>query len=594
MLSLMPPLIIRSFIDTVLPNGDRQKLNLLGVSMLFIPLAISVLRIFRTYFSSKVGHSLISDLRESLYVHLQRMSLRFYTNTKSGEIMSRLNNDVMGTQSAITGTFIDFITNIITLIISFSIMLTLDWKLSFISIGIFPLFIIPAHKVSKKIRKIWHESLEAQSFMNSIVQETLNVHGNLLMKLFNRSDENERRYRNTIHHVRDINIKRSIIGTSFFCFVGFVVSLGTALIYWIGGNFVLNNKLSIGTIIAITSYLNMIYGPISSIINSKIDFIQAMVSIERVFEVIDLPIEIKNCDDPIIIDESSFKGSIQVNNISFSYFKHNSDVAFGLEDQKRYTRGQFRSNDTSLSRIGKKYDLREINKDRWALRNVSFNVKEGEMCALVGRSGSGKTTLLNLMARLYDVNEGSITIDGYPLKELDIEQYMDFIGMVTQETYLFHDTLRRNLLYAKPNATDNEIIEACKAANIWKFIESLPEGLDTVIGERGFKLSGGEKQRVSIARVILKNPKILLLDEATSSLDSESESLIQDAVERLFKNRTCIVIAHRLSTILKADKIVVLDNSRVVEIGTHEELMEKKNIYYHLYQTQFMKEKKEE
>jgi ATP-binding cassette subfamily B protein len=379
----------------------------------------------------------------------------------------------------------------------------------------------------------------------------------------------------------------SIISTLFYTMVGVIASVGSALVYWFGGMMAISGTISIGTIVAYVAYLGMIYGPLSALVNARIAFIKAMVSFERVFEVLDLPIEIAESENPI--EPVEIRGDVRFENVSFTYSVLPGQVVVKLEEQKRYAQ-QWSTGDWR-SGMGKTYEELKDGEIRWVLRDVSVEIKAGQMVALVGRSGAGKTTMTYLVPRLYDVNEGRVTIDGIDVRDLKLSWLQRHIGMVTQDVYLFHDTVRANLLYARPLASDDDIERACRVANIWDFIQSLPEGLDTLVGERGFKLSGGEKQRIAIARAVLKDPKILILDEATSNLDSESEILIQQALEHLFKGRTSIVIAHRLSTILKADVIVVLDKGQVVEIGTHHELLAKNGLYSMLYHTQFKQNK---
>jgi len=376
-----------------------------------------------------------------------------------------------------------------------------------------------------------------------------------------------------------------MVSVVFFTAVGIVTAVGTALVYWVGGTLVFSSRMTTGTIIAFVAYLSMIYGPISSLVNSRVDYVKSMVSFERVFEVLDLPIEIVDPPEGEEKQIENLKGEIKFENVSFSYYKTNDEVSIKLEEQSRFGQ-QWSTGDWRAGKT-KNYDHLEEKKNLWVLRDVTIHIEPGQMVALVGRSGAGKTTCTYLLPRLYDVNEGRIMIDGVDIRDLKLDALAGFMGMVTQDVYLFHDSIRENLLYAKPNATDSDLEQACKAANIWNRIQELPEGLDTVVGEHGFKLSGGEKQRVSIARTILRDPKILVLDEATSSLDSESESLIQDAMEKLFTGKTSLVIAHRLSTILKANKIIVLDKGKVVEEGTHNELLQRSGIYAMLYNTQF-------
>jgi ATP-binding cassette subfamily B protein len=578
-INMIPPLLTRALIDHILIEKDKTALTWVGVGMLAIPLVDSLLSVASTYFSTRVSTGLTYILRTKLYKHLQDMSIRFFVNTKMGEIVARLNNDVTGAQRAITGTFVQIITNTAKVIFGLVIMFSLEWKLTLIAIGVFPLFILPARKIGERVRDVSKQWMDSYGRMNAIVNETLEVQGVLLCKIFGRQKLHQDKYETAVAELRDLTVKDNMTDTLFYTMVGIVVAFDTALIYWVGGYLVISDSISIGTIVALISYLGMIYGPFSALVNARISFIKSMVSFERVFEVLDLPIEVEEAAHP---NNPIITGDIKFDNVSFSYGRQAGEQVIQLEEQKGRMRwgGQFRDE--------KKYESKDINK--WVLRDVKVDIKPGQMIALVGRSGAGKSTMISLLPRLYDVQEGRILLDGVDIRDMSLSHLAEHIGMVTQDCVLFHDTVRNNLLYANPRATDRELEDACRAANIWNFISGLPEGLETIVGERGFKLSGGEKQRVSIARTILKDPKILVLDEATSSLDSESEALIQKALEKLFKNRTSLVIAHRLSTILSADVIVVLDQGHVAESGTHKQLLAQNGIYAMLYNTQFKKE----
>jgi ATP-binding cassette subfamily B protein len=415
--------------------------------------------------------------------------------------------------------------------------------------------------------------------MSNIIGETLGINGALLVKAFGRQRREIERFRDTNRQVRDIGVRRALVGRWFFMGLGISSAIGTALIYWAGGHLVLRDALSVGTIVAFAAYLTRLYGPISALSNVQVEFATSMVSFERVFEYLDLPVEIE--DAPDAVELGSVAGHVQFHDVSFSYLREDDSpaaLAPGIGPNGDGAEGSFVP----------------IASRRWALRNVSFQVQPGQLVALVGPSGAGKTTVTYLLPRLYDPTEGRITLDGHALRRLKQESLAHQIGMVTQETYLFHDTVRANLLYARPDATQQELAAACQAANIHDVIARLPEGYDTLVGERGYRLSGGEKQRLAIARVILKDPCILILDEATSHLDSQSEALIQAALEPLLEGRTSLVIAHRLSTVLAADTILVLDEGRLVEQGTHAELLARGGLYAHLYATQFEREIEEQ
>jgi ATP-binding cassette subfamily B protein len=572
LIGLVPPLLYRDLIDNVLPNRDFARLNLLAMGMIGIPLVSGLVGVGQRYLSARVGEGIICDLRQAMYDHLQRMSLRFFTHTRSGEIVSRFNNDVVGAQNAVTGTLPNIVTNGITLVSTLAVMITIEWRLALLSVAVLPLFLLPARRVGNLLRRIRWQAMEYNADMSSIITETLGINGVLLVKTFGRQRQEVARFRETSEKVRDTGVRRALVGRWFFLGLGIASAIGTALIYWVGGYQVLREVITVGTIVAFASYLNRLYGPISSLSNVQVEFVQSMVSFERVFEYLHLPVEIE--DQPGAIELERVDGRVRFEHVSFSY------LADG-ESPPQPASGPDETEEDPEETAG------AITTRRWALRDLSFEIYPGELAALVGPSGAGKTTVTYLLPRLYDPTEGRITLDGHDLRAVSQESLADQIGMVTQETYLFHDTVRANLLYARPDATHAELETASRAANIHDFIAALPDGYDTVVGERGYRLSGGEKQRLAIARVILKDPCLLILDEATSHLDSHSEALIQAALEPLLAGRTSLVIAHRLSTILAADRILVLDEGRLVEQGTHLELLAKRGLYAHLYQTQF-------
>lgn len=599
-LSLLTPLIFRNMIDVVLPAKDTNRLVWLGLALLFIPALNGGINVIQRRLNSTVGEGVIYDLRSSLFSRLQRMSLRFFTNTKTGELMSRLNNDVVGAQNAISNTIVGIVTNLIQTIALLAVMLTLEWRLTVISVLILPLFILVAQRLGLVLRDIARTAMDKNAQMNAHMNETLNIGGALLVKLFGRTREEEKRFRERAADVRDIGIRRAVVGSSFFVIMGLVTAVGTALVYGLGGYFVITDVFTVGTIVAFGSYLGQLYGSLQGLASAPVDFSTSMVSFERVFEVIDLPHDIAEKENAIELRD--VKGELEFNNVTFNY---KVDESILLKDVKRYGKMEdvkavfSGTTDNGLRSTVRRRDSASDSPESdstsqardIALSGISFTARPGQLVALVGPSGAGKTTVTYLIPRLYDPSDGVIRIDGHDLKDVTLESLSAAIGMVTQETYLFHDTIRTNLTYAKPNATQEEIESAAKAANIHNFIMDLPEGYDTIVGERGYRLSGGEKQRIALARVILKNPRILVLDEATSSLDSESEALIQDALKRVMAGRTSIVIAHRLSTILAADLILVMDKGRIVERGTHEELLATGGIYSQLYETQFRAEK---
>ena len=562
-----------AWIRQLLPVAGGTQLNVLAVILVGVPILSGLITVAQRYINARIGEGIIYDLRQELYTHLQRMSLRFFTHTKSGEIISRLNSDVVGAQNAITGTIPNIVTNAVTLVSTLIIMLTFEWRLTLLSIVVLPLFLLPARRVGQILRDIRRRAMEYNADMSSAIGETLNVNGALLVKTFGRRDYEVNRYAEINGKVRAIGIRRALVGRWFFMGLSIVGALGTALVYWVGGHFVFDGLITPGTIVTFAAYLSRLYGPISSLTNVQVEFVQALVSFERVFEYLDKPLEIADKVDAVEL--GSVRGKIDFENVSFSYVEER------IEEPDATKADATKAEDGAEQAVSTRL---------WALKEVSFHVDPGELVALVGPSGAGKTTITYLLPRLYDPTDGAIRLDGHDLRDVTLDSLAAQIGMVTQETYLLHDTIAANLRYAKADATQDEMEAACRAANIHDFIMTMPDGYATLVGERGYRLSGGEKQRLAIARVILKDPRILILDEATAHLDSQSEALIQAALEPLFKGRTSFVIAHRLSTILAADKILVMDHGQLVEHGTHAELLANEGLYAHLYHTQFGRE----
>ena len=587
-LGLLTPLIFRDLIDNALqPPGDPNRVNILALGLVAIPVISGAIRVVQRRFNADVGEGVIFDLRVALYAHLQRMSMRFFTNTKTGELMSRLNNDVGGAQNVISNTIVNIITNIVTVIATLLVMLTLEWRLTIIGVLVLPLFIFIARRLGKRLQGIVREQMGYNAQMNAMMNETLNISGALLVKLFGRTRNEVERFEDRASKVRESGVERAVLGSQFFVLIGLVSVIGTALVYWIGGHLVIQQAFTVGTIVAFGTYLTQLYGPLQALTNAPVDFATSVVSFERVFEIIDLPLEID--EKPDAVDLGEVHGELVFEDVTFRYEIKEENL---LSDVVRYGRmdsvGAVLSGDEKPNGKNGNHPAPQATQAREkALDNISFHIQPGQLVALVGPSGAGKTTMTYLIPRLYDPTSGTITIDGHDLRNVTLTSLAENIGMVTQETYLFHDTIRTNLLYAKLDATQEEIEAACKAANIHDFIMGLPDGYDSIVGERGYRLSGGEKQRVAIARVILKDPRILVLDEATSHLDSQSEALIQEALGRVMEGRTSIVIAHRLSTILAADQILVMDRGAIVEQGTHDELLAENGLYASLYETQF-------
>ncbi len=582
--TLLTPLVMRDMIDVTIPAGNLNRLIMLAAVLLVIPVVNGIINVIQRRLSAAVGGGVIYDLRVALYASLQRMSLRFFTNTKVGELMSRLNNDVIGAQNAISSTIVTIITEVVQGVAVLGVMLTLEWRLTLISVVILPLLILAARMLGNRLRDMARQQMEANARMNAMMNETLNIGGALLVKLFGRRQSEIDRFAERAAQVRDLGVQRTMIGSVFGAITGLISAFGTAFVYGLGGYFVIRGAFTVGTIVAFGSYLGNLYRTLQGLSNAPVEFATSMVSFERVFEVIDLPVDIPEKPDAITLRD--VQGEIVFEDVFFKY--QTGDEKF-LSDVRRYgsmdnvtavlSGAQISTEDAAGAPRSQARSL--------ALDGVSFRAAPGQLVALVGPSGAGKTTLTYLIPRLYDPTTGTIRIDGHDLRDLTLESLSEHIGMVTQETYLFHDTIRTNLLYARLDATQAELEDACRIANIHDFIAALPEGYDTIVGERGYRLSGGEKQRIALARVILKNPRILVLDEATSSLDSESEALIQDALGRVMAQRTSIVIAHRLSTILAADLILVIDRGRIVESGNHTTLLAQDGLYATLYQTQF-------
>ncbi|HEY3109869.1 MAG TPA: ABC transporter transmembrane domain-containing protein, partial [Chloroflexota bacterium] len=498
-ISLVPPLLMRDLIDHALPNGDVGRLNLLALGMVTVPLLNGLLGVGQRYLGSRIGEGIIFDLRRAIYDHLQHMSLRFFTSNKTGELMSRLNNDVVGAQQAINGTVVTVISNVISLVATLAIMISLEWRLTLVGILVLPLFVLPARRVGDILRRLVREQMTLNAQMNALANETLNVSGALLVKLFGRIDAETARYGQRARAVRDVGIRQSVVGHWFFMSLSLVSAVGTAVVFWLGGHLVLSGEFTIGTVVAFGAYLREMYGPLSALTNARVQLATALVSFERVFEVIDLPLEI--ADHPGALALPRARGRVEFDRVSFDYRQEPGSGAPKLSEAPRRKVDVVGAISGTLARDVPTAESNGAAQGgpRWALEGLSFTVEPGQLAALVGPSGAGKTTTTYLLPRLYDPTDGRILLDGHDLRDLRLESLTANIGMVTQETYLFHDTIRANLLYARPDATQAEIEAASRAANIHDFIASLPEGYDTIVGERGYRLSGGEKQRVALA-----------------------------------------------------------------------------------------------
>jgi ATP-binding cassette subfamily B protein len=568
-LGIVPPLLLRELLDKILRPGGRHyhsfsALNVLALAAIGVALGSAALSLAARWFSSRVGEGLIFDLRVALFDHVQHMPLGFFTRTHTGALLTRLNNDVVGAQQAVTGTLGSIVSNIISVVSVLIAMFVLEWRITLLSLVLLPLFIIPSRSLGKRIQQATRQQMQLNAAMNTTMTERFNVAGALLVKLFGRPRHERDEFAGRAGKVRDIGIRIALFSRIFFIVLGLVAAVGTAVVYWVGGRLVFSGAITAGTVASLAALVAQLYSPLTQLTSARVDLLTAFVSFERVFEVLD--------KEHSIIDRPGAKpleraaGRIEFDRVRF-----------------RYPRGA----DVSIPSLeeGMPNDL-DTTPD-WVLRDVSFTIEPGRTVALVGPSGAGKTTISMMVPRIYDVTEGAVRIDGNDVRDLSQQSVHDAVGFVTQDPHMFHDTIANNLRYAVPDATQEQLAEACKAAYIYDLIASLPDGFDTVVGERGYRLSGGEKQRLAIARVFLKNPSIIILDEATAHLDSESEALIQRALAAALEQRTSIVIAHRLSTILDADEILVVDGGRIVEQGRHADLVGAGGTYSELYETQF-------
>jgi ATP-binding cassette subfamily B protein len=540
--------------------GGIVKIALIIAGLAIVDAAISL---GTRWFSARIGEGVIYDLRSRVFEHVQRMPVAFFTRTQTGALVSRLNNDVIGAQQAFTSTLSGVVSNVIGLVLTAGVMFSLSWQITLLSLILVPLFVLPARRIGRRLQEITRESYQLNASMNASMTERFNVAGALLVKLFGRPRAEAESFRGRAARVRDIGVVSAMYGRTFFTALTLVAALATALVYGLGGWLAFNGSLSAGDVVALALLLSRLYGPLTALANVRVDVMSAMVSFDRVFEVLDLQPMIRQSPDavPVPADDRS----IVFDHVSFSY-PSAADVSLpSLEE-------------VSLPEHGGPVDV---------LHDVSFRVEPGHLVALVGHSGAGKSTIANLVTRLYDVTGGSVRVGGIDVREATLESLQAAIGVVSQDAHLFHDSIRANLLYARPEATEDQLWAALDGARIATLVHSLPEGLDTVVGDRGYRMSGGEKQRLAIARVLLKGPGIVILDEATAHLDSESEVAVQHALDAALAGRTSLVIAHRLSTIRSADQILVIDNGRVTESGTHSQLLALGGRYADLYRTQF-------
>ncbi|MEY2732388.1 MAG: hypothetical protein RLZZ523_259 [Actinomycetota bacterium] len=562
LLVVSTPLLLRKLIDDGVVPGDSNLVTRLALLVGLIAIGDALVSMIGRWFSARIGEGLIFDLRTQVFTHIQKQSIAFFTRTQTGALISRINSDVIGAQQAFTTTLSGVISNLLSLTLVIGTMLILSWQITVVALLLLPAFLFPTKWVGRKLQKLTRDSFNLNAEMSATMTERFNVSGALLVSLYGNHAKENSYFSTRARKVADIGITIALLNRIFFIALTSIAAVATAFAYGVGGHLTINKEITLGTLLAITALLARLYGPLTALSNVRVDVMTALVSFERVFEVLDLT--------PMVRDKENAK-SIAHGPLSIRF----SDVRFSYPRAEEISLA-------SLEAVAKPETIQSGE----ILQGISFEVPSGTMTALVGSSGAGKTTISALVPRLYDVTSGSISINGDDIRELTIESLRNSIGIVTQDAHMFHDTIAANLRYAKADATDDEMQGACKAAQIWDLISSLPNGFDTVVGERGHRLSGGEKQRLAIARLLLKAPRIVILDEATAHLDSENEALVQEALSSALKDRTSIVIAHRLSTVRAADQILVLDEGLIKERGRHDELIALNGIYADLYQRQ--------
>jgi len=556
------PLLLRELIDKGVVPKDPGLVTKLALLVGLLAVVDALFNIIGRWYSARIGEGLIYDLRSEVFAHVQRQSIAFFTRTQTGALISRINSDVMGAQQAFTGTLSGVVSNVVSLVLVVTAMLILSWQITIVSLLLLPLFLLPTKWVGKRIQALTREAFNLNATMSSTMTERFNVSGALLVSLYGKPAKEESFFRSRARKVADIGIQTAMLNRIFFVGITSVAAVATAFAYGIGGHLAIDGAITVGTLLAITALLARLYGPLTALSNVRIDVMTALVSFERVFEVLDLHPMIINRPNAQPLTKKDL--SIEFKSVTFSY-PNAEEISLA-----------------SLESVAKP----ETMDSGEVLKGISFTAPAGSLTAIVGPSGAGKTTMSALLPRLYDVTSGNILIDDHDIRDYTVQSLRDSIGVVMQDAHLFHETIAENLRYAKADATEEEMTEACKAAQIWDLISSLPNGFDTMVGERGHRLSGGEKQRMAIARLLLKAPAIVILDEATAHLDSENEDLVQEALHQALRGRTSIVIAHRLSTVMQADQILVLEKGLIVERGTHEELIQGGGLYSDLFARQ--------